>query len=709
MVWQRAHCSPVRAAVEGISEGASRRAGRWVFVVLLVVSAGAAAWAAEPMTEKDIARLRAASSVAVAPDGKRIAYTLNVPRDPFEEENGEAWVELHLIDEAGRSRPFVTGQVNVSRIAWMPDGSGIAFIAKRGADEHKSLYVIPVDGGEARRLLLRQADIRGFSFSPDGGKVAFLAKDKKEEKKEKLEEKGFNQEIFEEGWRLVRVWLAALGDEQSEPRALELEGSAADLRWSPGGNRLALTLAPTPLIDDSYMRKRVHIVDVETGEVIASVANPGKLGAMRWSPDSRHLAMISATDEHDPKEGRLMVVSAEGGVLRDLTPDYGGHVQSFAWMDAKTLLFTGDEGVWTRVVRVELDARQQEIVPAGGAVLTNVDVSRDGKVAVFLGQAPDHPAEVFRLRMGSGAPQRLSTSNLWLEEVRLAPQEVVSFEARDGLGLEGILIRPLDAREGRRYPLVMIVHGGPEAHHRNGWMSTYSRPAQVLAGKGFAVFFTNYRGSTGRGLEFSKMSQGDPAGREFDDLVDAVEHLIGTGLVEAKRVGITGGSYGGYATAWCSTYYSERFAAGVMFVGISDLVSKMTTSDIPNELFQVHLRMRPWDDWQRSLERSPIYHAARSRTPLLILHGKDDPRVFPGQSLELYRTLKLRSEAPVRLVYYPGEEHGNKKAAARLDYTLRLVRWMEHYLKGEGGEPPAYELDYGELPEEEAGAGEDGK
>ena len=131
-----------------------------------------------------------------------------------------------------------------------------------------------------------------------------------------------------------------------------------------------------------------------------------------------------------------------------------------------------------------------------------------------------------------------------------------------------------------------------------------------------------------------------------------------------------------------------------MFVGISDKISKVGTTDIANEEFYVHALKRPWDDWQFLLERSPIYHAGKSRTPLLIMHGKDDPRVNVGQSRELYRHLKIHNNAPVRLVLYPGEVHGNRKAAARLDYNLRLMRWMEHYLKGPGGDMPPYELDY---------------
>lgn len=181
---------------------------------------------------------------------------------------------------------------------------------------------------------------------------------------------------------------------------------------------------------------------------------------------------------------------------------------------------------------------------------------------------------------------------------------------------------------------------------------------------------------------------------EFDDLVDGVDHLVEIGLVDRDRVGITGGSYGGYAAAWGATRYSERFAASVMFVGISDQFGLFGASDIPRELHAVHLRKWPWEDPDLYLQASPIHHAAGSRTPTLILHGEADPRVPVSQSYMMYRYLKLAGQAPVRLVLYPGEGHGNTRAASRWDYMLRLMRWMGHYLPGPGGEPPPYRIDY---------------
>ncbi len=402
-----------------------------------------------------------------------------------------------------------------------------------------------------------------------------------------------------------------------------------------------------------------------------------------------------------------MVVPASGGALRDLLPGYDAHVRALAWKDGDTLQFLADEGVGSTLGEVRRDGTSRQTLVSGDAlVMTTLDRAGSGGLSLIADTAA-HPGEVYVLQPGAGAPIRLTDSNPWLARMRLAKQEVVTFTARDGLELQGILIRPIDEKPGVRYPLILTVHGGPEARDANGWRTGYANPGQVGAAQGFAVFYPNYRGSTGRGVTFSKLGQGDAAGKEFDDLVDAVDHLVRSGLVDREKVGITGGSYGGYASAWGATYYTERFAAAVMFVGISNKVSKVGTTDIPDEEYLVHARKRVWDDWQMFLERSPVYHAAKSRTPVLILHGSADPRVNPTQSLELYRHLKMHGRTPVRLVWYPGEGHGNRRAASRLDYNLRLMQWMSHYLQGPGGEPPAYDrLDYHERSgTTEAGSG----
>ena len=665
-----------------------------VCVSLLAPSTSALAQQ-QKWTPMHVAKIRSVLSAQISPDGKQIAYLLSVPRDIPKEKDGGAWTQLHVVNLKGESRPYVSGDVNVGSIAWTPDGRSISFLAKRDGDKQRSLYVIPLDGGEARKILEHSTSIGSYSWSPSGKQVAFLAAQPRSKKEEKLRAEGFNQEIYEEDFRPIRVWIATIGSDE-KPRMLKLKGSASELHWSPAGDKLALALAPTPLIDEHYMFRKVRIVDAKTGKITAKLDNPGKMAQLAWSPDGKHVALIAGVDKHDPREGRLWVALAAGGKWRDYTPDYSGHVTSIAWQDNNIVTFVGAEGVWTTFKAVDLKSGDiKALLPTKGPILHNVSLSSDGKVAAFVADTPKHPQEVYALQVGtSKKPKRLTFDNPWLENMRFAKQEVVHHVARDGLKLEGILIRPLDEKPGQRYPLVLTVHGGPESHVPNGWVTRYAYLGQVGASNGMAVFYPNYRGSTGRGVEFSMMGQKDAAGKEFDDLVDAVDHLIKIGLVDKNKVGITGGSYGGYASAWGATFYSDRFAASVMFVGISDGVSKVGTTDIPWEMFLVHHRKWLWDDWKYFLKSSPIYYVQKAHTPLLILHGKNDPRVHPGQSMELFRHLKILGKTPVRLVFYPGEGHGNRRAASRLDYNLRLLRWMKHFLEEGGKKKPPYAIQY---------------
>jgi dipeptidyl aminopeptidase/acylaminoacyl peptidase len=601
----------------------------------------------------------------------------------------------------GSGRAFVHGDVEVSAPAFTPDGRFVTYLARRGDGAKRGLWAIPVDGGESRKLLAHAEDISTYRISPDGARLAFVARGQRHKQRRRAQDKGYREEVVEEDWEPQRAWIADLppfepvepvaADPASNapppaaPRPIDAEGDVLAVEWVPGGRRLVLAVSPGSSIDDRTMRQRLRVVAVDTGAVSARIDNPGKLGAFEVSPDGRHLALISAADPADPREGRLMVASIDGGVPVDVMPGLLGHVSRAAWRDARTVAFVADEGTATSFGEVDVESGRRTIrlaAASGGTVLEDFR-------AAFSGHSPAHPAELFTLGPGERAPSRRTDSNPWLGGVRLAPQEVVRWKARDGLDLEGILIRPLTPAAGTPAPLLLMVHGGPEAHDGDGWVTSYSRPGQVAAALGYLVLYPNYRGSTGRGVAFSKLGQADAAGREFDDLVDAVDHLVAAGLADRDRVGITGGSYGGYATAWCATRHTERFRAGVMFVGISNVLTQGLTTDIPGENVAVHTLQDPWTRWEFSLERSPLRWVEGSRTALLIAGGTDDTRVDPGQSLQLYRALKLLGRTPVRYV----QEHGNRRAAARDDYARRLVAWMDHFVRDRGTGLPAWEVE----------------
>ncbi|MEN8778383.1 MAG: S9 family peptidase, partial [Glaciecola sp.] len=373
------------------------------------------------------------------------------------------------------------------------------------------------------------------------------------------------------------------------------------------------------------------------------------------------------------------------------------HIQDIDWYNGD-ILAVAHRGVETELVVYDTKGNEKTILPTPDDIAVRAaDIGGTGssKVIRFIADSPKHPREVFAVT--ANGTEKLSHHNVWLDGVKLAEQTTFSYEARDGRNIEGLLITPHGDVPKGGWPLILTVHGGPEAHFSDGWITRYSNPGQFGATQGYAVYYPNYRGSTGRGVAFAKEHQNDYAGKEFNDLVDGVDALVKAGIVNRDRVGITGGSYGGYASMWGATAQSEHFAASVAFVGISNQVSKFGTSDIPNEMHLVHSLKWPWEDnWMNLIKRSPLYHVGKSTTPTLILHGEKDTRVHPSQSMELFRSMKVRTQTPVRLVFYPNEGHGNRKAASQYDYALRLMRWMNTYLAADASRTdamPEFDLD----------------
>lgn len=672
---------------------------RYIVPGLVAVAAaavlGAATADARPMEIEDLPKVRHAGNLAVSPDGSAMAYTLSAPRNLFEgDKNGASDSHLYVIRDGGAPTLFIGGEGSISGVRFAPDGEAITFRAKRGDDKHTSLYSISLEGGEATRLFGHAAAIGDYAISSGGDRLYFVATDKKDDDKA-LKDKGFKAYAYEEGLQYASVWTVSLGEEGAEPRKLFDGGHVSDIELSADSRRVVAAVAPTPLVDDSLMKRRMHVIDAGTGRVQAVVDTPGKLGGFRISPDNAQIAFHAGTDLSDTSEGVLMVADMGNGAFRQLTPDALQHIMDVEWLGNGEILTVAHRGVESALAVYSAAGQEQRVLNVSGDIVARDVVIGGGRIAM-IADAPSHPRAVFAVR-DAGA-QKLTNHNEWLGGIDRAGQTTFTYEARDGREIEGLLITP-DGRKPRRgWPLILTVHGGPEAHFSDGWITDYARAGQFAAGDGYAVFYPNYRGSTGRGVAFAKEHQNDYAGKEFNDLVDGVEALVEAGIVDRARVGITGGSYGGYASMWGATAQSEHFAASVAFVGISNQVSKFGTSDIPMEMYYVHSTKWPWDDnnWMNLIERSPIFHAGESTTPTLILHGERDTRVHPSQSMELYRSMKVRTDTPVRLVFYPEEGHGNRKAAAQLDYAYRLMRWMDTYLEdGDSRDAPmpAFDLD----------------
>lgn len=655
--------------------------------------------AQEALTAHDLFRMERVVDATISPDGSKVAYVVQRSR-PFEEGKGSNYRDLFVVDVAtGEHKTYLTGDRYFYGLQWHPDGKSLTFQARLDADKGANLYAINLDGGAYYPLL--DKPLRGlvqYAWRPDGKAIAYIAIESASSPNAGLRRMGFDAEVFEEeqSSRHLMVYDMATG----ESKQVNKSGAVFDFSWSPNGQYLAAFIAPQNLVDDSYMFKDIYLIDPAAGTQTLWVDAPGKLTGMAWSTDNRHLAIVSAADIHDPVSGSLTIANV-GEVkpfeeLPMLTKGFEGHVNHVEWRDAQTLLYSSYESTYSTLRETAFDGAKARVLISGGQLHFS-SFTLAGNTVAMVGDHAAHPQELFTAELKKGALTRHTNLNPWLADKAMGRQETISWNAKDGLRIDGVLIYPADYQEGQQYPMIILAHGGPEACVSDGWVTAYSQWGQIAAGKGYFVLYPNYRSSSGRGEAFAKAGFGDLVDEEFTDIIDGIDHLIAKGMVDGSKVGIGGGSYGGYYSAWAATRHSDRFAAACAFVGVSNQISKRNTTDIPYEDYYVHWGVWTNDNVELMYDRSPVKWVDNNQTPTLILHGKEDPRVHPSQSLELYRMLKMHGNAAVRLVWYPEEGHGNRNNPAQLDYALRTMQWFDFYLmEGHGkDEIPDKDLDYG--------------
>lgn len=635
------------------------------------------------MSVKDVARTERVTNASMDGDASHVVYTVSVPGDPVKGESDSK--ELYVYNmEKGESRLY--RRRSVSNVRFRPDHESITFLASGKEKSSSAIYELPLDGGGAIELYRFDGRAVSYEWASDGNSFAFRKPEKGKKSESPLPDK---PEFYEEGMQDIRAYVTSVEKPDQKPTELQVEGTVYTMRWSPDGSRLALAVAPTPRVDDYYMYKQVRVVDASSGQLLSEIPQKGKLSDIRWSPDGKTLAMVGGADIHDVIAGRILTVPADGGDITNIKPDYKGKFEEIRWTEKGRIHFIASRGTKSAYGSIKADGSDMSYIKKPGKTIFASFSQADGENAAFLVNKARHPSELY-LRTGGDPMKRVTTSNEWLSDKKFGKQRSITYEARDGKKIQGVLIEPVGYEDGESVPMIVCVHGGPEAHFSNGWVTYYSRPGQVAAAKGYAVFYPNYRGSTGRGEDFLKSSQMDAGGKEFDDIVDGVKHLIEQGVAEKGKIGVTGGSYGGYATGWMATRYSKHFDAAVMNFGVSNNISKWGTSDIPMELYLVHAREYIWDgNWMKYLKRSPIYHVDKAQTPLLITHGKQDTRVHPAQSMELFRHMKVRKpEVPLRWVRYPNEGHGYGNPTHQYDYSIRQFRWFDNFLMEGNEEKP---------------------
>lgn len=654
-------------------------------LVLLLVSLAVAAQAFAQdnvLTPELVLSLRHVTDAQLSPDGSRIAFQVTRPRMDSEGPGGSV-SEIWMIPSGdGEAVRFTYNEKSDWSPKWSPDGRSLAFLSVRGASAAQ-VYMISVSGGEAMQITKSETSVSAFQWSPDGSRIAYVAVEAKTPEETRAEKEGRDWTIADRNYKQARLYTIDLKSKQITPVTRQ-NMNVVDFDWSPDSKQFVMTATETPKVDDVFLNAKLMVVPAAGGEPRLVAQTPGKLNFPRWSPDGKWIAWLGATTRNDPYAGSLFVIPSSGGSPENLLQGYEGTADWMGWQPGRsdTIVLRSIERQSNVLYTIAMSERKRNPLYKDAVLGSGPSFNNDGNRYSFTANTPAHPGEVFYGEVSGKKPERLTRSNPQLDGVALGQQEIVKWKSVDGWEIEGVIVKPVGYRSGTRYPLVVQPHGGPEAADLNGWLGYYSRWGQMLAGKGYVTFYPNYRGSIGRGVEFAKADHRDLMGKEFQDMVAGIDHLISEGLVDRNRVGIGGGSYGGYTSAWAATFASERFKAAVAWMGISNWYSMTGTSDIFLENSTVHWDLEMYDNYEIYLERSPIRHIKKANTPTLIIHGAVDPRVPPGQSQELYTALRWKG-VPTEFVTYPRAGHGLAEKAHQYDFMQRVLGWFDKYLKNE--------------------------
>lgn len=661
---------------------------KYLFITLIITSSYTikSGTAQNPLSPQDLLSLERNFAYELSPNSSELIYILYTPRGANEKPGPAKREYFRMNLSSFETQPLFNDSIKGSSPQYSPDGSLIAFI-RRNSDGYSQVWAMYNNTDDTIfQLTNSNSNITFFRWLPDGKGIAYLCQEPKTEKEKELKERGYDFIFYEENLKRNELFIAKHEQDFKNitTEQIIIDAHIWDFEFSKNGKWLAYSSSEQNLIDQRYMFRKINIINMETKNVEHKVGNTGKLGNYIFNDDGTTLAFSSALNINDHAVSQAFTYSLQEEKVKNHTPEkFKGHISWVGWKNNNELLCYCEEGVYPNLSTIKLKNSKKEIIldSKETKVIFSKPLHNEGnKLFVFTGNTSYDPSNIYSWN-GKGDLTKITNLNSNLSEIEFGEQEVFNFEARDGKEIEGILIKPINYSQDSTYPTILYVHGGPESHHNNGWLSRYSTPGQVMAGKGYMVAYINYRASTGYGVDFGMEGLGDPAGKEFDDLADAIDYLVAEKGADRDRVGMAGGSYGGYASAWFATYYTDYVKAVCMFVGISNLISKRGTTDIPYEELLVHSGKPLEEQWQMNLERSPVYYAHKSKTATLIYGGASDPRVNPEQSLQLYRRMKMNDHPAVRLVQYPGEGHGNRKQVGQIDVLMRQIDWLDWYVK----------------------------
>jgi dipeptidyl aminopeptidase/acylaminoacyl peptidase len=609
--------------------------------------------------------MREISDLQYSPDGKRLAF---VVMEPAKGQGRKRHIWIHEAGEEG-SRQFTYSEKSESGPRWSPDGKTLAFLSDRG--DAQQIYLMRGDGGEGVALTKGKNGVRGFEWSPDGKQIAFIAPDAKSDAEEKKEKDKDDAHVADKEDKRARLWMVDVAS--GERRALTKPNwEVRELAWMRNGSQLVIEATEHP--ESDQFTEKIYGVQAVSGETKLLLAPQGPFGEIKISTAGNTISFVGSRED-GPEPHDLMLLPVNGIAAHNLTgASLDRPVEAYQWTKDGTVVLVAANGFKSEFIKFQENATKEDLgaspVPTGA-----ISVSSVGEVA-YVSQTGTTPPEVWTWQLKGGAPaKQVSHVNDAWKQFKLATPEYYKYKSFDGTEIEAALLRPTGGPgvgATTKLPLIALIHGGPTGR----WSDAFDTWGQLLAARGYAVFYPNIRGSVGYGQKFVETNKADWGGGDYKDVMAGVHDLVTRGIADSNRLGIGGWSYGGYMAEWAITQTNE-FKVAVSGAGMANLISEFGMEDHPagDEWFFG----TPWEAPDKFLNSSPFVHFKDAKTPTLILQGDADTIDPLGQSQELYRGLK-RYGVETELVVYPREPHGFHEEKHLLDRLDRILAWFDKYL-----------------------------
>jgi dipeptidyl aminopeptidase/acylaminoacyl peptidase len=627
-------------------------------------------------TIDDILNLHRVGAPAISPDGTRVAFTVretNWDENAFET---EIW-----LGEAGGGVPRQLTQAAKSSMqpAWSPDGRWLGFVSDR--DGSRQLYRMAVDGGEAERLTKTTDGVTAFAWSPDGSRIAYTMTDPISDDMKEREKKYGEFRREDQDRRMAHLHVIDLASRESR-RLTSGPFVVGSFDWAPDGATIAFDhrVSSDPADGGSA---DISILSLATGDRQVVVAQEGPDSNPKWSPDGRRMAFSSAMGKPFYYYANSIIAVTEPGSneATSLTDGFDEDANLVAWTEAG-IFFAASQRTFAYLFKLDPATKQTtRHAVADRWTGSGFSLTRNGRSVAFIGSGPDAFADVFVAPVApSLEPARVSHTAAQVASWPAHAREVIRWKSQDGAEIEGVLHKPADFQAGRRYPLLIVIHGGPTGVSRPVPYSNGAGyyPIDLWLARGALVLEPNYRGSAGYGEKFRSLNVRNLGIGDAWDVLSGIDYLAAEGLVDPARVGSMGWSQGGYISAFLTTRHASRFKAISVGAGISNWMTYYVNTDI-HPFTRQYLKATPWDDPKIYADTSPMTYIKQAKTPTLIQHGDGDQRVPPPNAFELYQGLRDQ-QVPVELVVFKGFGHGLTKPKANRAAMQQNLDWFNKHL-----------------------------